>query len=164
VCSLTRRVRSLVASVVFIAVSACEGHAPATGHSRATVIPDTWLDLPAAPFVARVSNGKAVLFNRSTTAFDSVTVGCVDDDRGRVHVLRSVLTEATIDGSYKPGDHADGLLRDVNNFAYMPEWRKKLHPPLRHCPPGARLAVTEAGVERNRQSPRWSAEGTTWPE
>jgi hypothetical protein len=42
-------------------------------------IPTRWIDLPEAPFVARVVDGKALLVSRTGQHFDWVESGCVAD-------------------------------------------------------------------------------------
>jgi hypothetical protein len=120
------------------------------------VIPRTWVDLPEAPFGARVVLGRAVLVNRSNTTFESVSTGCVREDGGRARIVGSLFGSLTTDGAFTPSGEVEGLLRILNNIEHY----MSLSDFSKQCPAESRMAVTAASA---RSGYRWSAEGTPWP-
>jgi hypothetical protein len=59
----------------------------------AVSIPSRWLDLPEAPFVAQIRNGKPVLVARSSQTFSQVGAGCVVEVNGKAHVIATLIEE-----------------------------------------------------------------------
>lgn len=127
------------------------------------VIPASWLDLPEAPFIAKVVLGRAVLVNRGERLLDSVSTGCVRRDGDKARVLGELFAAQVSDGVYAPGGHVEGLLRLLNKLRYDVEFSAKSFPDLMtQCPADSRFAVTAAAASFSRH--RWSAEGTRWPQ
>jgi len=126
-------------------------------------IPAEWIDLPEAPFVAQMQNGKAVLLNRATTQFNTVGVGCVVEKEGSVHVVRGLFSQDVCDAYYRPGQPVVGLLWMVNNIdRYIADQQRNFGRTdlIQRCSPGNRIAVVSAGL---RGQSEWSAAGTPWP-
>jgi hypothetical protein len=120
------------------------------------VIPPAWVDLPEAPFVARVVLGRAVLVNRTNTTFEFVSTGCVRQAGGLARIVGGLFASLITDGAYAPGREVEGLLRIVNNIEHY----MSLSDFVKQCPADSRIAVTAASA---RSGYRWSAEGTPWP-
>jgi hypothetical protein len=118
-------------------------------------IPARWIDLPEAPFVARMLKDKAVLVNRADRAFDTVYTGCVIPHQGRADVVGQLFIQSVSDGEYGPGDAVNGLLRMLNNLPFYIR-----NGDAKPCPEGAYFAVTGAA---SRDGHGWKADGTPWP-
>lgn len=118
-------------------------------------IPARWIDLPEAPFVARMVKDKAVLVNRTDRAFDVVSTGCVIPQQGRVRVVGKLFSQTISHGAYGPGDTVEGLLAMLNNLAFYV--RIEVAEP---CPRGVYFAVTGAS-RQDRHT--WDADRTRWP-
>jgi hypothetical protein len=106
-------------------------------------IPLAWIDVPDAPFVARMRRGRAVLVNRSRQVFKSVSTGCVVERSGYVTVVSGLFSSDIDHGGYGSGSQVEGLLRIINNIdVYLPTWGPVAG--LRRCEPAARVAVIGA--------------------
>ena len=137
-----------VTALLSLSLAAC---ATATRSKEpAAQIPANWIDLPGAPFVARIVGRKAVLVNRSNQTYTMVTTGCIVNDAGKVRVLWQDLSAHIFDSSWKPGAHVEGLLRldrVEDSVAIQP------------CDPKASTAVTSVWGPGGY----WRADGTAWP-
>ena len=121
------------------------------------MIPVRWIDLPEAPFIAKVKDGKALLVARGKEAFTAVGLGCVSEQQGRTHVIATLTAMNINDGHYGPGFPVERLLATINDAeAYERSGGPK------NCPADAHFAVVRASQEPNSK-PTWSAEGTPWP-
>jgi hypothetical protein len=80
---MKRLCRVLVAAYVLTMVICAAAAAQMADPLKA--IP-RWVDLPEAPFVAKIMDGKAVLVNRGNKVFDTVFDGCVIEQQGRTRV------------------------------------------------------------------------------
>jgi hypothetical protein len=132
---------SLVAAVCHVGTSVVAQGSP----DPLEVIPADWLDLPDAPFVAKVVGGQAVLVNRGDRPLDSVSTGCVQQDGRAVRVVGELFSSQVFDSTFAPGKHVEGLLRMVNNIDHYIEFYSKSLPNLvKRCPAKSRVAVTAA--------------------
>ena len=151
-------------AVLFISTS-CGAPRPLTrpaSPDALEVIPSGWLDLPDAPFVAKMLGGKAVLVNRTRRTFDAVSTGCVSQQGRSAQVVGGLFDQRVFDSSWGPGDSVEGLLRMINNIDYYVGDLAKMTgraDALKRCPDGSRIAVI-AAAEGNQY--RWTAEGTAW--
>ena len=158
--------RIVILMTMMLPLLACH-HARVVSASAADpleTIPQGWVDLPDAPFVAQLAGGKAVLLNRSGRDFNSVSAGCVVEQNGRVRVVGGLFAMDVVDGVYSPGTRVEGLLRMVNNIDwYVENAGKSFGTPglIKRCADGERIAVTKAALRGTYQ---WSADGTLWPE
>jgi hypothetical protein len=89
------------------------------------VIHHNCIDLPDAPFVARTIGPKAILLNRTKSSFIQVQVGCVRQEGATARVVESLFMQLISDGAWRPGDHVEDLLRDVNSIDYYIANQKK---------------------------------------
>ena len=158
---MTIRFRVLLA-VIALAAIACRGpRADVRPPDPLEVIPQNWIDLPDAPFTAKLVDGRAVLVNVSKSWFDGVSVGCVRLDDSRTRVLQNLFESTIHDGSWGPGGRVEGLLRMVNNIDYYIANQMKYigKDILRRCPDESRIAVIHAvSVDGGT----WSADGSAW--
>jgi hypothetical protein len=126
-------------------------------------LPDIWVDLPAAPFVARLVGPKAILVNRSKHTFDTVVVGCVLERNGHVVVVSRLMATEIFDSRWRPRDHVEGLLASIN-VRLTPEYQQRYGgqpDAMKACPAEATgIAVVSASM---RGAEQWAADGTPWP-
>jgi hypothetical protein len=101
-------------------------------------------------------DGKALLEVRDKHSFSGVTVGCVNEQQGRTHVIATLTSMSISDGRYGPGFPVKGLLASINN----PEIHEGAGG--KQCPADSYFAVVSASVESDRRA-SWTAEGTPWP-
>jgi len=162
-----------VALWLLLLMVGCHQPHPATPSEHGDVIPTKWIDLPDAPFAARlVQSGKnrvVTLVNRTKRSFDFVQTGCVIERDGKAAVVAEYFVTQVHDGTLGPGEMIDNmsLMRDLNEFDRDAEaFRQALRAhtgvdlPLKPCPLDGRFAIVGAGM---RDGYRWSAEGTAWP-
>ena len=153
---LRHRMSRLLLVLLAIVLSACAREVVTPIPRPFDYIPARWVDLPEAPFVAKMRGDKALLIARSWRSFSHVAVGCVVPAEGKTKVLTDLVATLTTHGSFGPQWPVDGLLASLNN----PEVYTRL---TKQCPGHGYFAVTRAsGGERARRI-TWSAEGTKWP-
>jgi hypothetical protein len=123
------------------------------------LIPNRWVDLPEAPFVAQVRDGEPVLLARSRQTFSHVGVGCVVEVDGKAHVVAELIESVMTHGTFGPNRPVTTLIPSLTNpdvYRHLSQWER--------CPPDSYFAVTVAvAVGRNEAKKSvWNAEGTAW--
>ena len=113
-------------------------------------IPQEWIDLPEAPFVARVIDGTVKLVSVTSGYVNGVSTGCVIEKDGRVVVVKSLLGVYEFHGSYGPKASVDNLLGLLGHKPFL--GGREL---TERCPSGTNAALISAG--------EWKADGTPWP-
>ena len=109
-----------------------------------------WIDLPEAPFVARVVDGKALLVSRTGQYFDDIMTGCVVELEGRAHVIGQLLGQHIFHGVYGPKSPIKDLLRMHNALPHD----------TKPCDPDAYMAIVRVSLTIKQV---WTAEETPWP-
>jgi hypothetical protein len=162
--SNSKVVRAVWVLVGGIAVASCAlGHGT-PAYDRRERIPTRWVDLPDAPFVARMVGQQAVLINRTARTFDRVEAGCVRRVAGRVQVVGQLFATSMHDSAWTPGSHVDGLLSMVNNVDFYIADQKRMFggkSNIEKCADDAHSALVSASYGAEY---RWNAEGTPWPQ
>lgn len=122
-------------------------------------IPSRWVDLPEAPFVAQVRDGKPALVARSRQTFSHVAVGCVVEVDGKAHVIVGLIESLMTHGAFGPNRPETTLISSLTNPDVLRRFSQG-----EHCPPDSYFAVTGAvAVARNEAEEFvWNAEGTAW--
>jgi len=161
--ALLRRTCLMCGLAVAFGACAQPRHLKTTGGAPLERIPADWIDLPKAPFVATIVDGKAVLVNRSTASFDSVAAGCVVEDDGAVRIVGELFSQDISHGAYAPGGRVEGLLPMVNNIDWYVANQGRIIGRcdlIKRCPEGSNTALIRA---RLRDKQEWSAARTPWP-
>jgi len=125
-------------------------------------IPAEWIELPDAPFVARMQDGKAVLVNQTRHAFTRVSVGCVQERNQTVHVVGELFRWEVNDGAWAHQEAVEGLLSMVNNIDFYVANQERIlgrSGLVKRCQTRSRVAVITAGGDRHV----WDANGSRWP-
>ncbi len=118
-----------VVAVALAALTACGCGAARSRPANAPapdaleVIPARWVDLPQAPFVAKVVHGKADLFNRTERSFDRLKFGCVVEEQGMTRVVSELFGIDVHDSVLTALDAEVG--RTVARGDRWPRWLKK---------------------------------------
>jgi hypothetical protein len=123
--------------------------------SEPETIPAYWIDLPEAPWVARIVIEMFSLVNRSDKTLLSIEIGCVVEDEGKVRIVTPWYRLDTFHVGWVPGQAIPNPLRAMGNLDDFAK-RNRIPP----CPAEGRFAVIGA---RATDDSRWSAAGTPWP-
>ena len=146
--------RVLSIAVALVVAAACAHRRLADTSDPFDYIPARWVDLPEAPFVARMRGNKALLVARSKERFRGVGIGCVRTKGGRTHVIADLVELTVTDGFFGPGWPVETPFNDLNNPQIFAELNRKSR-----CPADSYWAITRAGGI----GPVWNAGGTKWP-
>ena len=146
--------RVIFTAVAVVVVAACAHRPLGDTPSPFDYIPARWVDLPDAPFVARMRGHKALLVARSKDRFTAIGIGCVRRNRGRTHVIAELVNLFVSHGFFGPGWPVETPFNDLNNPELYADLNRK-----KRCPAESFLAITSAGGI----GPLWNAEGTRWP-
>jgi hypothetical protein len=140
-----------IALVLASLLGACASSGSTNAPSHPQAVPTRWIDLPEAPFVARVQHGKAVLVpRRKQLVVWSVNVGCVVEENGRTHVIGELLGEVRVDAPNTSPVH--DLLPALNTPQTVAGSER--------CPSNSYFALTSANATEGKASIGWKAEGT----
>jgi hypothetical protein len=148
--------------VVFAMTSGCASRRTQGPPDPLDRIPAEWIELPDAPFVARMREGKAVLVNCTRHSFRRVAVGCVQERNQTVHVVGGLFQSEVYDSDWRHKRTVDGLLRMVNNIDWYVANQERIlgrSDLIKRCQTGSRVAVTAVRGDRHT----WDANGTRWP-